>query len=29
MYIRIFQDTPTLDDFAYKEKTAKTDRSEI
>ena len=25
----IFQDTPTLDGFAYKEKTVKTDRSEI
>ena len=25
----IFHDTPTLDGFAYKEKTVKTDRSEI
>ena len=27
--LRIFHDTPTLDGFAYKEKTVKTDRSEI
>ena len=26
MFIRIFHDTPTLDGFAYKEKTVKTDR---